>query len=177
MDGRYGREKTFTPDAEQPTGIDWLGQLKGFLEMRFEDKVTDATLMLCIDAAIEHVEEMTGRVIRVGTMAVTYEAWVGRFPFPFLPFKELVSADDLDGDELEYTQKGSTLNVKAADGCKIIYTSGYGDSCPKPLQMAVLKTALTMYEIRSNIAIGTISSVLPQSADSLMEAYILNQES
>jgi len=177
MQGRYGREKTFTPDEEQPDAIDWLSSLKGLLEMRYEDKVTDTTLTLCMDAAIEHVEEMTGRVIRAGTMSVTYEAWVGKFPFPFLPFVELVSVDDLDGDELDYTQKGSTLEIEAADGCKIVYVAGYGDNCPKPLQMAVLKTALTMYEIRSNIAIGTISSVLPQSADSLMEPYILNQES
>lgn len=177
MDGRYGREKTFTPNTEQPTGIDWLGQLKGLLEMRFEDKVTDTTLMLCIESAIEHVEETTGLAIRVGTMSVTYEAWVGRFPFPFLPFKELTSVEDLDGDELDYTQKGGTLDVKAADGCRIVYTSGYGNSCPKPLQMAVLKTALTMYEIRSNIAIGTVSSVLPQSADSLMELFVITQDS
>lgn len=177
MQGRYGRNKEFTPDAQQPTGIDWLGQLKGLLEIRYEDKVTDTTLILCIDAAIEHVEEMTGRVIRVGTVAVTYEAWVGRFPFPFLPFKELISVDDLDGDELDYTRSNNMINIAAADGCKIVYTSGYGNSCPKPLQIAVLKTALTMYEVRSNIAIGAISSVLPQSADTLMEPYILTQES
>lgn len=177
MQGRYGREKSFTPDEEQPDEIDWLALLKGLLEIRYEDAITNNTLTLCVDAAIEHVEEMTGRVIRVGTMSVSYEAWVGKFPFPFLPLVELVSVEDLDGVELDYTQKGSTLDIDAADGCEIVYTAGYGNNCPKPLQMAVLKTALTTYEVRSNIAIGTISSVLPQSAYSLMEPYILNQES
>jgi hypothetical protein len=177
MEGRYGRNKTFTPDAEQPDGIDWLAQLKGLLEMRFEDKVTDTTLLFCLDSAFEHVENVTGRVIRTGTMVVEYEAWVGRFPLPFLPCNEFTDVNDLDDEPIDYTQKGSTLTIKAADGCKIIYAAGYGDSCPKALQMAVLKTALTMYEVRSNIAIGTISSVLPQGANELMEPYILNQES
>jgi hypothetical protein len=177
MQGRYGRAKSFTPDTNQPTGIDWLGRLKGLLEIRFDDPTTDQTLDVCLGAAIAHIENLTGRVIRVGTIAVSYECWVGKFPLPFLPMLAFTGVEDLDGVDITYTRKGQLLDMVAADGCVITYTAGYGDTCPEPLQLAVLKTALTNYELRSNIAIGTISSVLPNSAEDLAASYILDQES
>lgn len=178
MQGRYGRYKSFTPTVPQPTGVDWLGKLKGLLEMRFEDATTDATLADCISAAIEHVEECTGRVIRVGTMRVEYEAWSGRFGLPFLPFVSGLTVKKWDGTtDIAYTKEGNNLTIDAPNGCVITYQAGYGASCPPLLQMAILKTALTMYEIRSNVAVGTISNNIPQNADELMEAFVNNQDS
>lgn len=178
MDGRFGRNKdSFTPSAEPVSTLNLLERLKGLLEIRFDDTVVNQTLKLCLASAIEDVEEITGRMIRVGTIIVSYECWVGRFPLPFLPYTAVTSVKDWDDVAIEYTQKGQTLTIDAPDGCKITYTGGYGDSCPAPLQMAILKKAVTAYELRSNIAIGTISSKIPESADELMEKYILTQES
>lgn len=174
--GRFGRIKRFVPSVEQPTGIDWLGKLKGLLEIRFEDYEIDKTLLLCLNAAFCYVEDATARLLRVGTVEVEYEYWVGRFPLPFLPVTSLTSVTDLDAVALSYTRKGSNYELTAPDGCIIAYEGGYGDSCPEGLQLAVLKYALTQYEIRSNVAIGTISTAIPQGADMLLEPYITNQD-
>lgn len=178
MEGRFGREKTsFVPTDPQPDGIDWMGLLKGLLEIRFTDTTVDTVLQLCANAAIKHVEAVTGRVIRAGVMTVSYEAWVGKFQIPFLPCNSFANVTDLDGADLDFKRSGNWLTIDAADGCKLIYASGYGDDCPEDLQLAVLKVALTQYEIRSNVAIGTISGKIPGNAEELIEPYILNQES
>ena len=174
--GRFGRIKRFVPSVEQPTGIDWLGKLKGLLEIRFEDFETEKTLQLCLDAAFDYVEDATGRLIRVGTIEAEYEYWVGRFPLPFLPVSSLTSVTDLDAAALTYTRKGAQYELTAPDGCIITYEGGYGDACPQGLQLVVLKYALTQYEIRANVAIGTISAAIPQNADMLLESYVIVQD-
>ena len=177
MTGRYGRHKTFTPATVQPTGIDWLGKLKGLLEIRFEDAVTNETLSDCLNAALEHVENFTGRVIRTGLMRVEYECWIGLFSLPFLPFVSTLAVTDLDDAVLLHAKSSNSVLINAPNGCVLTYQAGYGDTCPPALQMAVLKTALTYYELRSNVAIGTISNLLPQGAEDLMEAFIIIQDS
>ena len=174
--GRFGRIRRFTPSTDQPTGIDWLGKLRGLLEIRFDDFEIERTLNLCLTAAFDYVELATGQLIRTGTVQVEYEYWVGRFPLPFLPVNTLTSITDLDGVAIEYTKKGSTYELTASDGCVITYTGGHGDNCPEGLQLAVLKYALTQYELRSNVAIGTTSTAIPQGADMLLEPYIISQD-
>lgn len=173
--GRFGRVKRFTPNVDQPTGIDWLGKLRGLLEIRFDDFEVERTLALCLNAAFCYAEEATGRLIRVGTVEVEYEYWAGRFPLPFLPVNLLTSITDLDGVAIDYTRKGAQYEFTAPNGCIITYAGGYGDTCPEGMQLAVLKYALTQYELRSNVAIGTISTAT-QGADMLLEPYIISQD-
>lgn len=157
----------------------------------------DEMFSLLISAARKAMEKYTSSTFAQKTLHAT---WVVMPDDKLLelPYGPVISVDnvylvDEEGTEEELTLnddywvygnqdaivKISTYWVTSLDEntstVRVEYKAGYGDTSTEPLpdelKLAILKQVATDYELRENIAVGTISTVLTNDSKSLAAPY------
>lgn len=166
-DARYGLTFTFedASGASNPVSLDLA---KSYLEIDYPDK--DEVIELILDAALERVEGDCGISITPKKVTLRAEYWVGQHKLPYGPVTSIESVSTLP-DNMALAINGLTLpNTRAPYGLMAVYSAGM-ISVPYGLKLAILKEAATQFEVRENIAIGTISSKIPGTYESYIARY------
>jgi uncharacterized phiE125 gp8 family phage protein len=78
-------------------------------------------------------------------------------------------------DAVVYIEKYWSSGMVSARSIRVEYTAGYDNTetevLPDELRLAILKQVATDYELRENIAVGTIQAVLSNDSKSLAAPY------
>lgn len=166
----YGRliDRVPATDAVYPVNI---LRLKELLAIDFTDH--DELLMELVRAATLRVEEDCGISLIPCQVTLSYQYYVGEYPIPFGP---VVGTPTIATQEIDAVVSGTGRLVKlkavAPEGVELSYTAGYEEGkVPQMLQMAILKEAATLYETRTNVAVGTIASVIPGTYQQYIAPY------
>lgn len=153
------------PGVSNPVGLDLA---KSYLEIDYPDK--DEVIQLLLDAALEKVEGDCGISITPKTVTLTAEYWVGQHKLPYGPVKSIESVTTLPDNVLVSTNGLTPINARAPYGLMAVYKTGM-TKVPYDLKLAILKEAATQFEVRENIALGTISSKIPGTYESYIARY------
>lgn len=153
----------------------------------------DVLFTYLIRAAREELEAYTGRSFATKTIYAEWDKLPkdGKVRLPKAPVSSITSIKTIDEESTEttltinteYYVNGSpwpTVRISAFWGTRITrvraeYIVGYGATgCPPlpiALKMAMLKDILTQYDIREDINIGNISSVLSNNSKAIAAPY------
>lgn len=166
-EARYGVEcqRVDASGASNPVSLDLA---KSYLEVDYPDK--DEVIRLLLDAALDKVETDCGISITPKTITLQAEYWVGVHKLPYGPVRSIESVTTLPDNVLVSTNGLTPINARAPYGLMAVYTAGM-TTVPYALKLAILKEAATQFEVRENIAIGTISSKIPGTYESYIAAY------
>ncbi|GAB2539839.1 head-tail connector protein [Rufibacter soli] len=157
-------------------------------------------LSTLVTAARQWCEQYAGLSLGPKTLQVktSRTGWQGPDRLPYGPNIKVTAAEDAEGNAVSLDQFGSLWYAEYLKGMSVnntfkedygyfgayadpaafeeeytvTYTAGFEESkVPAPIQLAILKTALELYNNRENTVIGTIVAELPQDAKALLNPY------
>lgn len=178
-----GQTLGFTKTINSTTSEDLvtLAEVKSYMGIEHSDD--DALIQRLIEMAIDLSERYTGLVLYRRTLTIEYTQYASAVLLPWPPHvsidavrtKTLGEETTLTSDEYFITgQDQKTLHLKNAvsyEGLEVDLTTGYGASdLPDAIAIAIMKTALSQYEDRNNVA-GVTVSTMPNDAKSILNMF------
>lgn len=182
--------KLATAPTVEPVSAD---ELKSHLRIDGTDE--DAYLAALIEAAREHVEEITWRAL----ISQSWDFYLSEFKNPIkMPRPRLISVTHIkyyDTAGVQQTLADTVYELDTAsepgfvrlkygqswptcrgheDDIVIQFKAGYGTtaaSVPRPIRQAILLLAGHWFENREPVALGTTSTLIPMTVDSLLAPY------
>lgn len=180
-----------TPPAVEPVT---LVEAKGY--MRVTSSSEDSLIDQLVTAARRRVEEATGYAIGEQTRRLVVDRWPssGALPVPAPPlvsvetvkvaqadgtYATLVEGTDYDvvlGEPGAICLRGSVpVFGDRPNSVQVVFTCGFGAEgslpLPETLAVAIKSLALHMYDHRTPVVTGTITSEVPKSFDFLIHGH------
>lgn len=177
-----------TPASIAPVSLDeCLDDLR--IDYGDEDDLIEAY----IRAATEYCSEVVGRKLINEVWKYSIQnVGTGNIDLPFQPVSELIEVQYFDKDNISQTidlnnfyvynyDTSSTIepvlnyswpsSYNRRDAINITFKTGYGDtpeSVPETIRRAIRLMVVHLYENRSPVAVGTITSEMPMSIQALL---------
>lgn len=168
------RVDVVTPPALPAVSVDELR-----VHARLDDTGDDVDLITKIEAAIQYVEQATGRALITRTVRETSDGWPesGKQLLAVAPVQAVASVT-VNGTVLTtsaYTQVGDNLIISggATGSVVVTYTAGYGStpaSVPADLRQAVLMVAAHWLRTREGVTVegDQVLTELPHSVTAVL---------
>ena len=150
--------------------------------MRIDDENESHIISRLVESAIEEAEKFTSLAIRENLYHIFYESYAKKIKLPVAPVQQIIKVYQvtetgkkeliLDTDFLitGVFEKWVNFNGYPAGSLEIVCKCGYS-KIPVNLQTNILKIAITNYENREDIVIGTVQAKLDSASMKSLAKY------